>query len=115
MKIVIKRAYEKAERSDGFRVLVDRLWPRGVSKDRARVDLWMKEVAPSSKLRAWFHEDRTRHFTEFKKRYTKEINGTHDIVVFKKIVRSKRQTTFVTAVKDIEHSHIPILVKKLKK
>jgi uncharacterized protein YeaO (DUF488 family) len=114
MKIAIKRAYEKAERSDGFRVLIDRLWPRGVSKSRAKIDLWMKEVAPSSKLRSWFHKDKTKRLAEFEKRYTEDISDAKAMSALKKIIQTKPRTTLITAVKDIKYSHVPILVKKLK-
>ena len=67
-----KRVYEEPVKGDGFRILVDRLWPRGLSKDRARIDLWLKEVAPSDALRKWFGHDRTR-WAEFKRRYFKEL------------------------------------------
>jgi uncharacterized protein YeaO (DUF488 family) len=67
-----KRVYEEPVKGDGFRILVDRLWPRGLSKDRARIDLWLKEVAPSDALRKWFGHDRAR-WAEFKRRYFKEL------------------------------------------
>ncbi len=67
-----KRVYEEPDKGDGFRILVDRLWPRGLSKDRARIDLWLKEVAPSGALRQWFGHDRAR-WAEFKRRYFKEL------------------------------------------
>jgi len=113
MKIKIKRAYEKPTRGDGFRVLVDRLWPRGLSKDSAKINLWMKEVAPSSKLRTWFHEDKIKRLTEFEKRYKNEIGGTQKVSVLKKVIKKKLSSTLVTAVKDFRHSHIPILLKAL--
>jgi uncharacterized protein YeaO (DUF488 family) len=73
MTFRIKRVYEKPSRSDGLRVLVDRLWPRGLKKADAAIDLWMKEVAPSTELRRWFGHDPER-FTEFKRRYRKELS-----------------------------------------
>jgi uncharacterized protein YeaO (DUF488 family) len=72
MAIRIKRIYEPADPKDGFRVLVDRLWPRGVSKEKARIDLWLREVAPSSALRIWFNHDPAR-WTEFRARYHAEL------------------------------------------
>ena len=68
----IKRAYEPADDGDGYRVLVDRLWPRGVSKDRAHLDLWMKDIAPSTELRRWFGHDPAR-WDEFERRYQAEL------------------------------------------
>ena len=72
MAIQLKRAYEKPAKNDGFRVLVDRLWPRGLKKDQAKIDLWLKEIAPSSELRNWFGHDPER-WKEFKKRYNHEL------------------------------------------
>ena len=74
MDIVIKRAYEDAEASDGYRVLVERLWPRVVSKDRARLDEWSKDIAPSAELRTWWHHDSER-MGEFSERYRAELAG----------------------------------------
>lgn len=71
-KFAIKRIYETAENSDGYRVLVDRLWPRGVSKERAALDEWAKDIAPSTELRKWFGHDPAK-FSEFSKRYIEEI------------------------------------------
>ncbi|MEM0983300.1 MAG: DUF488 family protein [Planctomycetota bacterium] len=74
MPLKIKRVYDEAEPGDGFRVLVDRIWPRGVSKERAAVDLWLKEAAPSTELRKWFGHDPEK-FEEFKKRYRAELDA----------------------------------------
>ena len=71
--IMIKRIYEPASKTDGFRVLVDRLWPRGVTKDRAKIDAWLKDIAPSAELRAWFSHDPLK-WQEFKKRYFRELS-----------------------------------------
>lgn len=71
-KFVVKRIYEPADRDDGYRVLIDRLWPRGVSKERAALDDWAKELAPSTGLRQWFGHDPAK-FEEFSERYTKEV------------------------------------------
>lgn len=70
--IKLKRIYDKPERSDGFRILVDKLWPRGISKDNAKLDLWLKEIAPSNELRKWFGHDPAK-WTEFQSRYKSEI------------------------------------------
>ncbi|QMT61091.1 DUF488 domain-containing protein [Legionella sp. PC997] len=71
-EIKIKRIYEQADSSDGYRILVDRLWPRGVNKEKAAIDLWLKEIAPSNELRQWFHHQPEK-WQEFKKRYTGEL------------------------------------------
>ena len=73
-QISVKRVYEPASKADGFRVLVDRIWPRGVTKQRAKVDLWLKTVAPSTKLRKWFDHD-PRKWSEFKSRYFAELEA----------------------------------------
>lgn len=72
MTVAIKRVYEQAKRSDGTRVLVDRLWPRGLSKERAGIDEWLRDVAPSNELRHWYHV-RPDHWQDFRKRYLKEL------------------------------------------
>lgn len=77
MAIRIKRIYEPAARGDGWRVLVDRLWPRGVSKEKARVDLWLRDVAPSTALRVWFGHDPAR-WAEFRRRYHAELRTKSD-------------------------------------
>lgn len=76
MDIHIKRIYEKADPSDGKRILVDRLWSRGISKENAHLDLWLKEVAPSTELRKWFHAATPDHWEEFKQRYLKSLKPT---------------------------------------
>src|ERR1700761_2427680 len=78
---VIKRVYEDVTRQDGLRVLVDRLWPRGITKERARLDDWRKDLAPSPALRAWFDHDPER-FAEFSNRYEKELGGNADVDAF---------------------------------
>jgi uncharacterized protein YeaO (DUF488 family) len=114
MRTEAKRAYEKAAKDDGYRVLVDRLWPRGVSKAKAKIDLWAKEPAPSAKLRAWFHADPDKRFEEFSKKYAAELKGSAALKDLKKELKGKARVTLVTAVKDIEHSHVPTLLKFLK-
>jgi uncharacterized protein YeaO (DUF488 family) len=76
-RIRTKRIYRAARNSDGKRILVDRIWPRGLSKDRARLDAWMKDIAPSDGLRTWFHEN-AGQWEEFKQRYFVEIEANHD-------------------------------------
>lgn len=96
MTISLKRAYATPSRADGFRVLVERLWPRGVSKDNARIDLWPKEVAPSTELRRWFDHDPEK-WGEFKRRYFAELDTRPDAV--ETLVERVRQgpVTFVFA------------------
>jgi uncharacterized protein YeaO (DUF488 family) len=114
MKIEVKRAYEKAAKEDKYRVLVDRLWPRGVSKATAKIDLWAKESAPSARLRSWFHTNPDARFKEFSKKYAGELKGSPALKDLKKELKGKARVTLVTAVKDVSHSHVPTLLKFLK-
>ncbi len=84
--IRIKRIYETPARDDGFRILVDRLWPRGLSKDKTKVDLWLKDIAPSNDLRKWYAHD-PKKWVEFKKKYFKELNNRKELVhqIFKRV------------------------------
>jgi len=79
MKLNTKRVYESSSVDDGFRVLVDRLWPRGLSKEKAGIDLWMKEIAPSSELRKWYNHDPGK-WKEFKKKYFRELNSNKELL-----------------------------------
>ncbi len=115
MNIKIKRVYDNPYMKDGFRILIDRLWPRGLSKDSAKIDVWMKDVAPSKKLRMWFHADKIKRLSEFEKRYQKELDETRSIDGLKNMIRDKKPVMLVTAVKDFGFSHIPVLLSALKK
>jgi uncharacterized protein YeaO (DUF488 family) len=88
--IKIKRVYEKPEKKDGFRVLVDRLWPRGMKKSEAGIDLWLKDIAPDSDLRKWFSHDPDK-WDEFKKRYFKEL-GKKEEALFPILEKGKKET-----------------------
>ncbi|HBA55338.1 DUF488 domain-containing protein [Syntrophorhabdus aromaticivorans] len=79
--IKLKRIYDSPDKEDGFRILVDRLWPRGLTKADSRIDLWMKEIAPSNQLRKWFHHDETR-WAEFKQKYFEELEPKKDLLGF---------------------------------
>jgi uncharacterized protein YeaO (DUF488 family) len=102
--IKLKRVYEKPASGDGFRVLVDRLWPRGVSKVAAHVDRWLKEVAPSTGLRRWFGHDPSR-WTEFRTRYFAELELRADAIAELRALIAENPVTFVYAAKDPEHTH----------
>ena len=113
LDIRLKRAYEPAESSDGYRVLVDRLWPRGVSKDAARLDEWAKELAPSADLRRWFAHDPAR-FPEFRQRYLAEL-GAHDAELDELRVRAGDGTlTLVYGARDTEHNDAVVLAELLE-
>lgn len=109
-KIVIKRIYETPSPQDGYRVLVDRLWPRGISKEHAAVDEWAKELAPSSKLRRWFHHD-PELWEDFSEKYLKELNENNESTAFLKRHKDQEKITLVYAAKDEKHIH-PIILKK---
>lgn len=104
--IKIKRAYEPAEESDGTRILVDRLWPRGLGKDEATIDLWFKDLAPSTTLRKWFSHDSSK-WDEFQKRYRKELNTDKAKELIGLIKQKSKDGTvsLVYAAKDEEHNN----------
>ena len=101
--IKLKRAYEPAAQDDGLRILVERLWPRGVSKQKARIDLWLKTVAPSTDLRKWYNHDPAR-WPAFRKRYGAELDDVADVVALLKLVADARTVTFVYAAGDEERN-----------
>lgn len=113
----MKRAYEKPDRSDGFRVLVDRLWPRGVSKVALRLDMWAKAVSPSTALRKWFGHDPAR-WHEFEKRYKAELKESGSREAIAAIVDSAkhaRAMTLIYGAKDTEHNEAVVLRGILKR
>ena len=108
MKIKIKRAYDEPEPSDGTRILIDRLWPRGVSKEEAHLDLWLKEAAPSTELRQWFAHDPAR-WTEFQRRYRRELSANPEAVRQLTDYASKGTLTLVYGARDQEHNDAVVL------
>lgn len=113
--IRIKRIYNEAAKEDGFRILVDRLWPRGIKKEKARIDLWLKEVAPSSELRKWFSHDPAK-WEEFKKKYEKELATKQQLLKqIRLIEKEKGMVTLLYSAKDIEHNNAVALKAILKK
>lgn len=110
--ITIKRAYDPPKPSDGTRILVDGLWPRGVSKESLRLDMWLKDVAPSAVLRRWFSHDVER-WSEFQRRYAGELKKTD---AWKPIVEASRghNVTLVFGSKDVEHNNAVVLRKFLR-
>ena len=107
MSISLKRAYEPPAETDGTRVLVDRLWPRGVTKSRARIDLWLKEVAPSTELRKWFGHDPDK-WPEFQKRYRAELKGNPALSELREQSRQGK-ITLVYAARDELHNDAVVL------
>jgi uncharacterized protein YeaO (DUF488 family) len=116
MSIRIKRAYDEPAEADGFRVLVDRLWPRGVSKERARLDAWLKDVAPSPGLRTWWNHDPDR-LDEFAARYQAELAGVPEtrqaVAELRAIAAAHTPTTLVYGARDPIVNHARILADYL--
>ena len=111
MRVKIKRVYEKPELSDGKRILVDRLWPRGISKESAKIDAWLKGVAPSDKLRKWFNHEPEK-WNAFQKKYKEELKSNEVFAELKNLVK-KGKCTLVYAAKDEEHNNAVFLSKLL--
>lgn len=114
----VKRVYDDPAPQDGFRVLVDRLWPRGISKERAELDEWAKDVAPSNELRQWLHAERDDRYDDFAARYAAEL-ATLDPEQQRHLdalraQAAKQIVTLLTAAKDPEHSHVPVLLRCLE-
>jgi uncharacterized protein YeaO (DUF488 family) len=110
--VQLKRVYEKPAKADGLRILVDRLWPRGLTKQRAAVDEWLKELAPSTELRKWFAHDPDK-WKEFQSRYRKELQEQKEALSLLK-EKSKEQTvTLVYGARDEEHNEAVVLKQVL--
>ena len=110
--IKIKRAYAPVEETDGYRILVDRLWPRGISKEKAKIDLWLKSVAPSSDLRKWFGHVPER-FPEFTKRYKAELAESGALDDLRKVLSEHPDATLLFAAHDEEHNNAVVLKELL--
>ena len=105
--VSLRRVYEPAPEG-AFRILVDRIWPRGVSKEKASVDLWLKEVGPSTDLRKWFGHDPER-FDEFARRYREELRGSEALEQLKEAVREHEKVDLVYSAHDEEHNQAVVL------
>lgn len=113
LDVQIKRIYDPAEAGDGYRVLVDHVWPRGVSRERAQLDEWARELAPSDELRQWFDHVPVR-FDEFRARYRREL-GDHDELIEKLRDRAKNgRLTIVYAARDREHNNAAVLAELVR-
>lgn len=111
--IQIKRIYDPRSEDDGYRILVDRLWPRGVSKENAGIDLWLKEVAPSTELRKWFHHE-TDKWEEFQQCYKEELSDKSDLLTqILKIVKENNKVTLLFSAKDREKNQAKVLLEVL--
>lgn len=111
--IKIKRVYEKAEKTDGVRILVDRLWPRGLTKQKAKADLWLKDLGPSTELRKWFGHDPKR-WAGFRVKYRRELKAKEDLLA---VIRGKAKRGTVTLLfgaRDVEHNEALLIKEALK-
>ena len=114
-EVRVRRIYEPLEQADGYRVLVDRLWPRGVSKSAAHLDEWARAVAPSDDLRRWYGHEPAK-FAEFRERYGKELQlpeRAEALAHLEDLARS-RTITLLTATRDVEHSEAAVLAERLR-
>jgi len=108
-----KRVYDPAERGDGYRVLIDHIWPRGVSKERAHLDLWARELAPSDELRSWFDHVPER-FPEFRSRYRKELAAHRELLNELRERARERRVTVVYAARDEQHNNAVVVCEELR-
>ena len=106
--IRLRRVYEPPEPRDGYRILVERLWPRGLSKEKIRIDLWTKDAAPSPGLRTWYAHDPAK-WAEFRRRYRAELRRNPEVGRLRAIVREKKNVTFVFAARDEERNSARVL------
>ena len=114
MNIQIKRIYEAVSPADGKRILVDRLWPRGVSKAQAQLDLWPKELTPSDALRQWYHEDIEQRWDEFQRRYQAELAGQQEALQQLRDLARQEKITLLTAAKNAGKNHAEVLKRILQ-
>ena len=113
MDINIKRVYEAPSSSDGKRVLVDRLWPRGLTKDKAKVDLWLKDISPSTQLRKWFNHDLAK-WPEFQEKFREELDANPEPVEQLRQLAKDYKVTLVYGAKDEEHNDAVVILGYLK-
>lgn len=111
--IITKRIYEPKSRGDGYRVLVDRLWPRGLSKDKASIDLWMKDIGPSDELRKWFGHDPVK-WEEFRKKYKDELKDKGNMLdQLKELAKKHKKLTLLYGAHDSEHNQAVVIAEVL--
>lgn len=114
-QIRICRVYEPAKPADGFRVLVDKLWPRGIRKEALEYDLWAKEISPSDKLRKWYHVTPEERWEEFRRRYAEELRNSPAVRVFVRDIAGKPVVTLLFASKNAAENHALVLQEFLRK
>ncbi len=112
--IKTKRTYDAIDDNDGYRILIDRLWPRGLSKESAHIDLWLKDIAPSTDLRKWYNHEVDK-WSEFTERYKKELSEKEDLLnQILKLEKEHKTITLLFSAKDTEHANANVLIKVLK-
>ena len=114
MSLAIKRVYEPVSAKDGYRILVDRLWPRGLSKERAAVDLWLKDIAPSTALRQWFGHDPGK-WREFRRKYFAELADHAEELAQIRALDKRRRVTLVHGARDTEHNDAVAVLEYLQR
>ena len=114
MTVAIKRIYEPTSQSDGVRILVDRMWPRGVKKESAKIDLWLKDVAPSAALRTWFGHKPER-WEKFRERYLAELSESLALAELRNLVKTQARVTLLYSARDEAHNQAVVLAGYLKK
>lgn len=114
-QIKIKRAYEAPSAADGYRVLVDKLWPRGIRKENLPYDLWAKNIAPSTALRQWYHTDRDNKWNEFRRKYIDELQSSPAVRDFLRQISGQKTVTLVYGTKSPTENHALILQEYLEK
>ena len=115
MSIELKRVYDPASESDGYRILVDRLWPRGLTEESARVDLWLRRIAPTTELRKWYSHD-VEKWPEFQKRYESELAAHGELLdLILDIERHRKIVTILFGAKDVEHNEANVVRTVLKR
>ncbi|MEX2516266.1 MAG: DUF488 domain-containing protein [Gammaproteobacteria bacterium] len=113
MQIRLKRAYDKPSKQDDTRILVDRVWPRGLKKEDAHIDHWLRDIAPSTELRKWFSHDPDK-WTEFKRRYFGELDRNRDAVAELRKLAGKERVTLVFSARDEDHNNAVVLKDYLR-
>jgi uncharacterized protein YeaO (DUF488 family) len=109
----IKRIYDEPTKDDGYRILVDRMWPRGVKKTAASIDLWLKEIAPSTELRKWFGHD-PKKWQEFRNKYFAELKTKSELIAAVLAKTKKQKVTLLYAAKDTKHNNAIVLLDFLQ-
>lgn len=114
MKVYIKRSYDPPSSDDGFRIFIDRLWPRGLRHSNFHYDLWAKNIAPSNDLRRWFHADPINRWDEFKSRYIAELNQSEAFMRFRQLIQSHDIVTLLYSSHDNKHNNAVVVANMIE-